>query len=434
VGTHRLLQKDIEFKDLGLLIVDEEHRFGVKHKERLKLLKKSIDVLSLSATPIPRTLHMAITGIRDLSIINTPPLDRLAVKTQVVKFNDGVIKRGVLDELARGGQVFFVHNVVYNIGVVHEHLKKILPEVRIGVAHGKMNEKQLERVMLDFIANKVDLLLSTNIIESGLDISNVNTIFINNAHRFGLADLYQLRGRVGRSSRQSYAYLLVPKEEILTRDALTRLKIMEEMTELGSGLKVANYDLEIRGAGNLLGKEQSGHINLIGFELYCSMLEEAVRELKEESTEEKEEPPCEVSLPLSAFIPDSYMGDETVKLLTYKRLSKIREGRELADMEEELKDRYGPIPEPLANLLRIIDLKILLTGLKMKRLEYAKNQVILHVTERTPLDMKKVLKLVKEDKGQIKLLPDGRIVIRDDQATEGIVDATRNILMRLVAV
>jgi transcription-repair coupling factor (superfamily II helicase) len=434
VGTHRLLQKDIEFKDLGLLIVDEEHRFGVKHKERLKLLKKSIDVLSLSATPIPRTLHMAITGIRDLSIINTPPLDRLAVKTQVVKFNDGVIKRGVVDELSRGGQVFFVHNVVYNIGVVHEHLKKILPDVRIGVAHGKMNEKQLERVMLDFIANKVDLLLSTNIIESGLDISNVNTIFINNAHRFGLADLYQLRGRVGRSSRQSYAYLLVPKEEIITRDALTRLKIMEEMTELGSGLKVANYDLEIRGAGNLLGKEQSGHINLIGFELYCSMLEEAVRELKEESAEEKEEPPCEVSLPLSAFIPDSYMGDETVKLLTYKRLSKIREGGELADMEEELKDRYGPVPEPLANLLRIIDLKILLTGLKMKRLEYAKNQVILHVTERTPLDMKKVLKLVKEDKGQIKLLPDGRIVIRDDQAAEGIIDATRNILKRLVAV
>ena len=434
VGTHRLLQKDIEFKDLGLLIVDEEHRFGVKHKERLKVLKKNIDVLSLSATPIPRTLHMAVTGIRDLSIINTPPLDRLAVKTQVVKFNDGVIKRGVSDELARGGQVFFVHNVVHNIGVVHEHLKKILPDVRIGVAHGKMNEKQLERVMLDFIANKTDLLLSTNIIESGLDISNVNTIFINNAHRFGLADLYQLRGRVGRSSRQSYAYLLVPKEEVLTRDALTRLKIMEEMTELGSGLKVANYDLEIRGAGNLLGKEQSGHINLIGFELYCSMLEEAVRELKEESAEEKEEPPCEVSLPLSAFIPDSYMGDETVKLLTYKRLSKIRNDRELADMEEELKDRYGPIPEPLANLLRIIDLKILLTGLKMKRLEYSRNQVILHVTERTPLDMKKVLKLVKEDKGQIKLLPDGRIVIRDDQAAEGIVDATRNILMRLVAV
>ena len=434
VGTHRLLQKDVQFKDLGLLIVDEEHRFGVKDKEKLKFLKKNVDVLCLSATPIPRTLHMAVSGIKDLSIINTPPLDRLAVKTQVVKFNDNIIKRAVTEELARGGQVFFVHNVVHNIGVVHEHLRKILPDVRIGVAHGKMNERQLERIMIDFIAGKLDLLLCTNIIESGLDISNVNTIFINNAQRFGLADLYQLRGRVGRSSRQSYAFLLVPKEEILTRDALTRLKIMEEMTELGSGLKVANYDLEIRGAGNLLGKEQSGHINLIGFELYCSMLEEAVKELKEDSAREEEEPPCEVSLPLSAFIPDSYIGDETVKLLTYKRLSKIRDLPEVADMEEELKDRYGPIPGPLANLLSIIDLKITLTGLKMRRLEYARNQVILHVTERTPLDMKKILKAVKEDDGRIKLLPDGRIVIRDDHGTEGIVNATRNILMRLVSV
>jgi transcription-repair coupling factor (superfamily II helicase) len=433
VGTHRLLQKDVEFKDLGLLIVDEEHRFGVKHKERLKFLKKNIDVLSLSATPIPRTLHMAITGIRDLSIINTPPLDRLAVKTQVVKFNDGVIEKAVADELARGGQVFFVHNVVYNIGVVHDHLKKILPDVRIAVAHGKMNEKHLERIMLDFIADKYDLLLSTNIIESGLDISNVNTIFINNAHRFGLADLYQLRGRVGRSTRQSYAYLLVPREEVLTREALTRLKIIEEMTELGSGLKVANYDLEIRGAGNLLGKEQSGHINLIGFELYCSMLEEAVRELKDDVRQE-EEMTTEVNVPLNAFIPDSYIGDETSKLLTYKRLSKIRNEAELIDMEGELKDRYGPVPEPLRNLLQIISLKVLMSGMRVKRLECAGSQIILHVTERTPLDMKKILKLVKEDKGRIKLLPDGRIVIRNESAPEDIVAATRNMLMRLVAV
>jgi transcription-repair coupling factor (superfamily II helicase) len=433
VGTHRLLQKDIAFKDLGLLIVDEEHRFGVKHKEKLKFLKKSIDVLTLSATPIPRTLHMAITGIKDLSIINTPPLDRLAVKTQVVKFNDSVIKKAIADELARGGQVFFVHNVVYNIGVVHEHLKKILPDVKMAVAHGKMNEKQLERIMLDFIENRYDLLLSTNIIESGLDISNVNTIFINNAHRFGLADLYQLRGRVGRSTRQSYAYLMVPREEVLTRDSLVRLKIIEEMTELGSGLKVANHDLEIRGAGNLLGQEQSGHINLIGFELYCNMLEEAVRELRDDVKEE-EETVTEVNLPLSAYIPDSYIGDETSKLLTYKRLSKIKESGELADMEEELKDRYGPIPEPLGNLLQIIGLKILLTGMRMKRLEYAGNQIILHITERTPLDMKKILKAVKEEKGRVKLLPDGRIVIQNDQKPEDIVSTTRNVLMRFVTV
>jgi transcription-repair coupling factor (superfamily II helicase) len=433
VGTHRLLQKDIEFKDLGLLIVDEEHRFGVKHKEKLKFLKKNIDVLTLSATPIPRTLHMAITGIKDLSIINTPPLDRLAVKTQVVKFNDNIIRKAVLEELERGGQIFFVHNVVYNLGVVYEHLKKILPEVRIGVAHGQMNEKQLEKVMFDFIEDRTDLLLSTNIIESGLDISNVNTIFINNAHRFGLADLYQLRGRVGRSTRQSYAYLLVPREEVLKRDSLVRLKIIEEMTELGSGLKVANHDLEIRGAGNLLGKEQSGHINLIGFELYCSMLEEAVRALREDVHEE-EETTTEVSLPLSAYIPDSYIGDETSKLLTYKRLSKIRSETELSEMEEELKDRYGPVPVPLANLLHVIGLKILLSGMKMKRLECAGNQIILHVTEKTPLDMGKILKAVKEDKGKVKLLPDGRIVIANDQNAEDVVNTTRNILKRFVTV
>ncbi len=433
VGTHRLLQKDVEFKDLGLLIVDEEHRFGVKHKEKLKFLKKDIDVLTLSATPIPRTLHMAVSGIKDLSIINTPPLDRLAVKTQVVKFNEGLIKRAVADELKRGGQIFFVHNVIYNIGIVHEQLKRMLPDVRMAVAHGKMNEKELERIMLGFIAGAYDLLLSTNIIESGLDISNVNTIFINNAHRFGLADLYQLRGRVGRSTKQSYAYLLVPKEETLTRDSLARLKILEELTELGSGLKVANYDLEIRGAGNLLGKEQSGHINLVGFELYCRMLEEAVKELKDDGVREEEQT-TEINLPLSAFIPDSYIGDETNKLLTYKRLSKIKTDQELADMEEELKDRYGPIPTPLANLLQAISLKILLSGLKMKRLECSGKQIIMHVGEKTPLDMKKVLKMVKEGKERIKLLPDGRIVVQNDHRPEDIVATAKNVLLELMAV
>jgi transcription-repair coupling factor (superfamily II helicase) len=434
IGTHRLLQKDVEFKDLGLLVIDEEHRFGVKHKEKLKLMKKSVDVLTLSATPIPRTLHMAITGIRDLSIINTPPLDRLAVKTQVIKFNDGIIKKAVESELERGGQVFFVHNVIYNIGVVHEHLKKILPHAKIAVAHGKMNGKALERVMLDFIGGKYDLLLSTNIIESGLDISNVNTIFINNAHKFGLADLYQLRGRVGRSTKQGYAYLLVPKEEALPRDALVRLKILEEMTELGAGLKVANYDLEIRGAGNLLGKEQSGHINLIGFELYCKMLEEAVRALKDDASPEEDEHVTEIKLPLSAYIPDSYIGDETSKLLTYKRLSKIKTAEELADMREELKDRYGPVPIPLSNLLDIIGLKITLTGMKMKRLEYSGKQIIVQVTERTPLDMKKIMKMVKEGREKVKLLPDGRIIIQNDRRPDDIVSTARNVLLELVTV
>ena len=430
IGTHRLLQKDIAFKDLGLLVIDEEHRFGVKAKEKLKFLKKNVDVLTLSATPIPRTLHMAITGIKDLSIIDTPPLDRLAVKTYVVKFNDDLIGRAISDELKRGGQVFFVHNVIHNIGVVFEHLKTLLPDARIVVAHGKMDGKQLEKVMLDFINKKADVLLSTNIIESGLDITNVNTLFINNAHKFGLADLYQLRGRVGRSTKQAYAYMLVPKEEVLTRDALLRLKIIEEMTELGSGLKVANYDLEIRGTGNLLGREQSGQINLIGFELYCHMLEEAAKRLRDE-VQEEEEIVTELNIPLNAFIPDSYMGDENVKLLTYKRLSKIRDEDEIPSMEEELRDRYGEIPEPLQNLLRIIGLRIFLSCLRVKRLEMAGSQVVLHVTDGTPLKMEKLLKLVKEDKGKVKVLPDGKIIMQRDLKTGDFFVQTRNLLMEI---
>ena len=432
VGTHRLLQKDIAFKDLGLLIIDEEHRFGVKAKEKLKFIKKDVDVLTLSATPIPRTLHMAVTGIKDLSIIDTPPLDRLAVKTSVVKFNDELIKKAVANELGRGGQVFFVHNVVHNIGVVHGHLKKLLPDARIAVAHGQMRGSELEKIMLAFINNKYDILLSTNIIESGLDITNVNTVFINNAHRFGLADLYQLRGRVGRGKRQAYAYLLVPKEEVLTRDALVRLKIIEEMTELGSGLKVANYDLEIRGTGNLLGREQSGHINLIGFELYCKMIDDAVRELRQEGPEIEEFTP-EINIPINAFIPDAYIPDETSKLLTYKRLSRIKDEVELSEMREELRDRYGTIPEPLENLLEIISLRLFLMRIRVKRLDYSGKQVAVHVTESTPLRMEKLLKLVKEDKGMAKILPDGKIVMQTDGRPMEMIGSVRNMLMNIMA-
>jgi transcription-repair coupling factor (superfamily II helicase) len=432
VGTHRLLQKDIAFNDLGLLVIDEEHRFGVKAKEKLKFIKKDVDVLTLSATPIPRTLHMAITGIKDLSIIDTPPLDRLAVKTSVVKFNDDLIKKGVANELGRGGQVFFVHNVVHNIGVVYEHLKKLLPGARIAVAHGQMRGSELEKIMLAFINTKYDVLLSTNIIESGLDITNVNTVFINNAHRFGLADLYQLRGRVGRGKRQAYAYLLVPKEEVLTRDALVRLKIIEELTELGSGLKVANYDLEIRGTGNLLGREQSGHINLIGFELYCKMIDDAVSELKQEVHQVEEFTP-EINIPINAFIPDAYIPDETSKLLTYKRLSRIKDEAELSEMRDELRDRYGTIPEPLENLLEIISLRLFLMRIRVKRLDYSGKQVAVHVTESTPLRMEKLLKLVKQDKGLTKILPDGKIVLQTDGRPREIIGSVRNVLMNIMA-
>jgi transcription-repair coupling factor (superfamily II helicase) len=376
---------------------------------------------------------MALTGIKDLSIINTPPLDRLAVKTYVIKFKDEIIKKGIVNELQRGGQVFFVHNYIHNIGVVYDHLTNLLPDARIAVAHGRMEGKHLEKIMLDFIDKKYDLLLSTNIVESGLDISNVNTIFINNAHHMGLADLYQLRGRVGRSTKQAYAYLLVPKEEVLTKDATLRLKIVEELTELGSGFHIANYDLEIRGAGNLLGKEQSGNVNLIGFELYCDMLEDAVKQIRNKAIPAEEEIITEMNLPLDAYIPDSYIEDSTQKLLTYKRLSKVRAESDLKDMEDELKDRFGDIPQPLSNLLAIISLKCMLSRAKIRKIEHADRHLILHVTEKTPFDMKQLLSLVKEN-GKIKLLPDGRIIIHADTKAEDLIAFTKNVLMDLMPV
>ncbi|HBE43994.1 MAG TPA: transcription-repair coupling factor [Deltaproteobacteria bacterium] len=433
VGTHRLLQKDVAFRDLGLLIIDEEHRFGVRHKEKFKTMKTNVDVLTMTATPIPRTLHMATTGIKDLSIINTPPLDRLAVKTSVVKFNDGLIRQAVLKEIQRQGQVFFVHNFVHNIGVIYEHLSHLIPEARIAIAHGQMKEKQLEKIMLDFIGKQYDILLCTNIIESGLDISNVNTIFINNAHRMGLAELYQLRGRVGRSTRQGYAYLLVPVNEVLTKDALIRLKIIEEMIELGSGFHIANYDLEIRGAGNLLGREQSGTINLIGFELYCHMLEETIKEIKNTKEQEKEEEVIpEIAIPVDAYIPDAYIGDGTQKLLTYKRLSRIRDDKELKEMEEELKDRFGNIPEPLQNLLDIISLKCFLQRIKVKKLEYSDHHIIFHVTRHTPLSMEKIVQRAQKDHTRLKLLPNGKIVVYTEKKSKELLSLTRNILMEAI--
>ncbi len=432
IGTHRLLQKDITFRDLGLLIIDEEQRFGVKHKEKLKLYKKNIDVLTLSATPIPRTLYMATTGIKDLSIIDTPPLDRFAVKTFVVQSNDTVIKKAIMEELQRRGQIFFVHNYVHNIGVVFEYLTNLLPGVNIAVAHGQMEGAKLEKIMVNFINKKYDLLLSTNIIESGLDISNVNTILINNAHRMGLSDLYQLRGRVGRSEKQAYAYLLVPKNESITKDAMLRLKIIEEMTDLGSGFHIANYDLEIRGAGNLLGKEQSGNVNLIGFELYCSMLEDALQHLKQGPMPLTEDIITEINVPIDAFIPDYYVTDVNQKLIMYKRLSKIADEKELDHIKEEFLDRYGAIPKPLVHLLDIISLKCFLTALKIKKIDYSGKQVSIHITEHTPLDMRKILSKTADSQNMLKLLPDGRILLRTDKKAGELIHFIRNLLMDII--
>ena len=367
IGTHRLLQKDVSFRELGLVIIDEEQRFGVAHKERFKHLRKTIDVLTLTATPIPRTLQMAFMGVRDLSIIDTPPPDRLAVKTIVACFDKGLIREAIIRELERGGQVFFVHNRVKGIDRMAHFLKEVVPDARIAIAHGQMREQDLERVMLKFLDQEYNLLLSTAIIESGLDIPSANTIIINRSDQFGLAELYQLRGRVGRSSSQAYAYLLVPDRAGLTEEAKKRLMALQEFSELGSGFKIAARDLEIRGAGNILGKEQSGQIAAIGFELYLQMIEGTVQELRGQAPQEEIEP--SLNLRVSAYLPEDYISDSYQRLVIYKRLASFRELDELSSIREEMTDRFGPLPVPVRHLLQIIQLKIMARSLKIIRID-----------------------------------------------------------------
>jgi transcription-repair coupling factor (superfamily II helicase) len=367
IGTHRLLQKDVQFRNLGLVIIDEEQWFGVRHKERLKQLRAQVDVLTLTATPIPRTLQMAMSGLRDLSVIETPPADRLAIRTQIVRFGKGIIREAILRELARGGQVFFVHNRIQGIERMGAWLRELVPEARIVVAHGQMDPRPLESVMLQFHRREADVLLSTTIIESGLDIPNANTIFVNRADAFGLAQLYQLRGRVGRSAHQAYAYFLVAEEETLTGDAQKRLQAIQEFTELGSGFRIAAADLEIRGGGNLLGKEQSGHIDAVGFELYMQMLEQAVHELKGEPVVEEVEP--NLQLRVSAYIPEEYVGDAPQRLSLYKRLTSCTQTGDLAQVHGELVDRYGAAPEPVERLFEVMELRLLAKALRVPAIQ-----------------------------------------------------------------
>ena len=357
IGTHRLLQKDVQFRNLGLIVVDEEQWFGVRHKERLKGLRAQVDVLTLTATPIPRTLQMAMSGLRDLSVIETPPADRLAIRTQVVRFGKGLIREAILRELSRDGQIFFVHNRVQTIERTGAWLQELVPEARVVVAHGQMDSRLVESVMLKFHRHEADVLLSTAIIESGLDIPNANTILVDRADTFGLAQLYQLRGRVGRGSHQAYAYFLVPENETLTGEAQKRLQAIQEFTALGSGFRIAAADMEIRGSGNLLGKEQSGHIGAIGFELYMQMLEQAVRELKGQAVIEEVDPTLQ--LRVSAYIPDDYVEDSSQRLSLYKRLSSSGQTGDLAQLHGELLDRYGPIPEPVERLFEVMEIRVL---------------------------------------------------------------------------
>jgi len=372
IGTHRLLSKDVQFKDLGLLIIDEEHRFGVQNKERLKQQHVNVDVLSMSATPIPRTLNMGLLGIRDMSLIVTPPKDRLPIYTEVTAFDQELIRMVILKEIQRGGQIFFVHNRVQSIETVANMLRRLVPEVTFVVAHGQMDERQLEKVMWNFAMRKYQCLVSTMIIGSGVDIPNVNTLIVNRADRFGLSQLYQLRGRVGRSNQLAYAYLLVPPLHLLNRNALKRLQIIEEFTELGSGFNIAMRDLEIRGAGNIFGAEQTGHIVALGYELYMKIIEEAIAEIKLESEgkpvpEDAKKEETRVEINRDAFIPDEYVDQPELKVDIYRRLANERDLSIISQIKDEIKDRFGAPPQPVINLFNLVELKILgnLLGFKL---------------------------------------------------------------------
>lgn len=431
IGTHRLLQRDVVFRDIGLLIIDEEHRFGVSHKEKLKELRAQIDVLALSATPIPRTLHMSLNGIRDLSTIETPPEDRLAIKTYLLKYDEPTITEAIAREMDRGGQVFFVHNRVKDIEAVAARLKRLMPLVRFGVGHGQLKEGDLEDVMLSFLNREIDVLVTTTIIESGLDFPTANTIIINNADRFGLAQIYQLRGRVGRSANQAYAYLLVASEENLTRDARKRLRALMDFSELGAGFKIALHDLQIRGAGNLLGAAQSGQITAVGYEMYVQLMDKAVREMKGEEYVEEVEP--EIALGLPAYIPESYVPDTEQRLVHYRRFSSAVDVADLEDLAVELLDRYGPPPLEVENLLAVMDLKRLLRQAGVKKLEMGRGGLTFSFAEQGRVKPDKVLALVANYPDQAKLSPQGRlfIALAGLEGRQGLNQA-KNILQELI--
>jgi transcription-repair coupling factor (superfamily II helicase) len=386
IGTHRLIQKDVTFKDLGLLIIDEEQRFGVSHKEHFKRLRQEVDVLTLSATPIPRTLNLSLVGVRDMSIMETPPEERLSIKTYVAEYNDQLVREAIVRELERNGQVFFVHNRVQSIGILAEKMKVLVPEARIAIGHGQMHEDDLEKVMGDFAQGNVDVLLCTTIIESGLDVPNANTLIINQADRLGLTQLYQLRGRVGRGANLAYAYLLYDKGKRLTPDANQRLRTIYEATELGAGFGIAMKDLEIRGAGNILGVRQSGHINSVGFNLYTQLLSEAVEELKTKKASERAGksftpsirlPPPTIDLPQPAFIPEHYVADTDTRLSLYQCLAGARNIEGVEVLGKDFKDRFGEPPVEVINLLYAVKIKVLATKAKLESISTEGSLIVL---------------------------------------------------------
>ncbi|UCH80717.1 MAG: transcription-repair coupling factor [Nitrospiraceae bacterium] len=407
IGTHGLLGKSVSFFNLGLLVVDEEHKFGVTHKEKIKAMKANVDVLSLSATPIPRTLHMALSGIRSMSTIETPPEDRMAVKTTVARFNADIIRDALVRELARGGQAFFVHNRIKDIYQMGQFIQDLVMEARIGIAHGQMKEKELEQVMHKFFHKEIDILVSTAIIGSGLDVPSANTIIINRADRFGLADLYQLRGRVGRSNVKAYACLLIPGEDIITEEARKKLQAIQEMGYLGAGFRLAMKDLEIRGAGNILGAEQSGHISAIGFDMYMDMLESAVSELKGEKVSPKIE--TELDLNITAMISEDYIESPELRLSLYRKIATAKKEDTLSKILDELKDRFGPPPEKTKRLIDIMKLKVLASTLMITRIHNAGGRYRILFADETEVTPDMLFALHTSRKGRIKFLPEGGV-------------------------
>jgi transcription-repair coupling factor (superfamily II helicase) len=428
IGTHRILSKDVVFRDLGLLVVDEEQRFGVAAKEKLKQLKTTVDCLTLSATPIPRTLQMGLSGIRDMSVIETPPRDRLAIQTAIVKFSTDTIAAAIRQELAREGQVFFVHNRVESIVSLASLVTRLVPEARVVVGHGQMPEAELERVMLAFVEGRADVLVATTIVENGLDIPRANTLVVNRADRYGLAQLYQLRGRVGRSDRRAFAYLLVPPDTVLSEIARKRLAAIREFSDLGAGFRIAALDLELRGAGNLLGGQQSGHIQAVGLDLYVKLLEQAILELRGEPP--REAPRAALHLGVEMRIPPGYVPETHQRLQVYKRVSQLRQEHELEALRAELRDRYGPPPPEVAGLLRYAELRMRAEAHGVAQVDASADALVVRLDPRTPTSPDTLIRVASQRPGA-RLLPEG---LRWPLAAEAPLDALAGLLDRVAGV
>lgn len=414
IGTHRLLSPDVNFRDLGLLVVDEEHRFGVRHKEKILALSKNIDLLTLTATPIPRTLNFALLGLKDVSIISTAPINRLPIKTYISKPSPTLLRKAILSEIKRGGQVFYLNNRVSEIPEFFENLKVLIPEARITFAHGQMDEKELEEVMLSFYRHDFDVLICTTIIESGIDIPNANTIIINRADRFGLSQLYQIRGRVGRAQKQAYCYLLLPNNFKVSEQIMKRIKILEKFTKLGSGFNIASYDLEYRGAGEILGSKQSGFINDIGLEEYLDLLEDSIKVLRGGASKLESNKELEISIKEPAYIPNEYISNISQRLFYYKKISSSKNILELADIEDELLDRYGKIPLELNNLFYVIKIKQILEPYNVSQVKLGEDKIVLQLNQNTKFNPDKMVDLLNKKSSKYKLSPDLKLICNID--------------------